>query len=148
MASMEVKTLTILEKSQPEQSRGFTIFGGPLGDKMEYFRVQFEQTNIPIIHIVFFPVCFLKWLELAVFDFLKGEKLRKTVSFHLERLQSERNKRKYIRRGIPLSFVKGLRSDVPKKTTASSRKKKPSPQKSRKFVGDFFLKTLRKARLM
>ena len=83
-------------------------------------------------------------MELEVFDFLKGKKLRKTLSFHLERLQSERNKRKHIRRGIPLSFFKGLRSDVPKKTTASSRQKNPHPKKHTKNLSGIFFENAEK----
>ena len=136
-----------LRKGNLSKTEVSTIFWGPLGDKREYFSVSVRTNKgSQHSHRVFFS-----WngVELEVFDFLKGQKLRKTLSFHLERLQSERNKRKYIRRGIPLSFFKGLRSDVPNKTGILPKKKfltqKNTPSTCR---GVFFWKPLRKARLM
>ena len=138
-----------LRKVNLSKTKVSTIFGGPLGDKRECLRVSVKTNkHSHRSHWIFSRFSFLEWFELEVFDFFKGEKLRKTGSFHLERLQSERNKRKYIRRGIPFPLLKVWGPTCQTKP-ASSRKKNPHPKKHTEHLsGSFVLKTLRKARLM
>jgi len=97
---MEVKTLSILEKSQPQQDRGFHNFWGPLGDKREYFWVSVRTNKHSHHSHCVFSCFFPEMVGVGGFRFFERRETEKEPI----RLQSERNKRKVIGGASPFPF--------------------------------------------